>query len=427
VSWTNTFLSFRIRPADENQWLQTVDEAMSHIVPPEHVASHPINRRDSSGEPERDGVSVVEVGEGQEWTWRERNVRAAVVLEALTHSPREWIHYSRRRANACVAFPAMSDEFNTRRIARVVDGLADQELVHSHRVPPGEDNDYCSSFMALPKLRSLLRVPALTERPDDSIWLRDEYGRRKMVRDTPEVRRMRRRRDAHNALMAGVRIGLAGYEHDGARYRIGPDYDVYTANVSGHRIFNESFEYGGRIYGPWPQGVPMRDEPIRRNLTLNGEPVVELDYQAHHLRILYAQAGAEMPVDPYTVPAFERSTGKTAMLVIINAKTERGAIQAVAEGAKLSRPDAKKLIAELKELNRPIATSFHSDAGRMLQRVDSDIMEDAVSSLVSEEIACVPVHDSLIVPATRRAMAYDAMAAAWSKQFPDTSTRIDAK
>jgi hypothetical protein len=281
--------------------------------------------------------------------------------------------------------------------------------------------------MALPKLRSLLRVPVLREQRDDSIWLRDEYGRRKMVRDTPEVRFMRERRDAHNALMAATKIELAGYEHDGARYQLGPDYAVYTANVSGHRIFNGTFEFGGRIYGPWPQAVPMRDEPIRRSLKINGEPVVELDYHAHHMRILYALVRADMPADPYTVRGFKRDDSKDAMLITLNAKTERGAIQATAGKRKLSRPDSKNLIASLKELNRPIAEFLHSDAGRMLQIVDSDIMEDAVSSLVSEEIACVPVHDSVIAAHHHRKELRDAMASAWQKRFPDTSTRIDVK
>jgi hypothetical protein len=413
-AWTNTFLSFRLRPADENRWIEQVEGALTSIVRPEPVAS-PTTRYNNA------------VCGAPVWSWRDRNVLAAVVLEALIHPMREWVYYSRGNVDACVAYPAMSDEFNTRRIARVVDWLADRGLVHSHRVTPGADNKYSSSFMALPKLRSLLRVPMLREQRDDSIWLRDEYGRRKMVRDTPEVRFMRERRDAHNALMAATKIELAGYEHDGARYRLAPDYDVYTANVSGHRIFNETFEYGGRIYGPWPQGVPMRDEPIRRSLTINDEPVVEMDYSAHHLRILYAQVGTEMPADPYTVPGFERAISKVAMLIIINAKTERGAIQAIADRVKLSRPDSKRLMAELKERNSPISGFFHSDAGRMLQRVDSDIMEDAVSSLVSEEIACIPIHDSVIAAYHHRKELRDAMTAAWQKRFPDTSTRIDEK
>jgi hypothetical protein len=190
-AWTNSFLTFRLRPADENQWLERVEEALTSIVHAEPVASHMIRYNN--------GVCGV-----PGWPWRDRNVLAAVVLEALIHSQRERVHYSRDNFNACVAYPAMTDEFNTRRIAKIVDWLADQGLVHSHRVTPGAKNKHCSSFMALPKLRAMLRVPVLRAQPDDSIWLRDEYGRRKLVPDTPEVRRMRERRDAHNALMAGA-------------------------------------------------------------------------------------------------------------------------------------------------------------------------------------------------------------------------------
>jgi hypothetical protein len=243
----------------------------------------------------------------------------------------------------------MPDEFNTKRICRMVDWSAAHGLIHSHKVKPHKPNaedehHYCSSFMANPKLRSLLPVPPLAQRQDDSIWLRDEYGRRKMLPDTAEVRRMREVRDAHNALMANTKIELAGYHHiDGMKYRLelidedgNPyDCDVYTANIAGHRIFNETFEQGGRIYGPWPQSIPMKGNPIRRNLLINGEPVIEQDFNAHHLRMLYAWVGVEMTLDPYSVPGFERDVCKLAMLIVINANTLRGAIQALVSNKKL--------------------------------------------------------------------------------------------
>ena len=171
----------------------------------------------------------------------------------------------------------------------------------------------------------------------------------------------------------------------------------------------------------------MREFPVRKNLDINGESVIELDFNAHHLRILYARVGAEMPVDPYTVPGFDRATGKVAMLITINAKTERSATQATSDRCEISWRESKELIGKLKELNRPIAGFFHSDAGRMLQRIDSDIMDDAVYSLVSERIACIPVHDSIIVANHHQKELRDAMAAAWERRFPDTSTRIDEK
>jgi hypothetical protein len=393
-----------------------------------------------------------------------RRGRAHIVLQAMLAPRFGWLHYSRHLGSREGRREALGghrtrpplfsgaditpldcgidlpEEFSTRDIIKVIDHLAELGLIHHHKVkaydPAKHDPSlprYSSSFMATDSLRAMFPIlPELRQRADDTIWLRDEYGRRKMLPDTPEVRQMRQQREAHNALMAHTEIRLDGYPYDGVKYRVGDGsntWDVYTTGLSGHRVFNESFEYGGRIYGFWPQGVPMRDNPIRRKLLINGEPVVEQDYNAHHLRILYAWVGQEPPKDPYQVPGFDRKTAKLAMLVLINAGTERGSIQALVdrEELKIEWREAKRLIEELKESNSPIAEFFHNGVGRELQRADSDVIEDAVFSLTKKEIPCVPIHDSLISGYRHSTALHDAMAAAWRKHFPEANCRIDVK
>lgn len=63
-------------------------------------------------------------------------------------------------------------------------------------------------------------------------------------------------------------------------------------------------------------GIGRRAYPKehRKKLTINGEAVAEPDFEAHHLAILYALEGRQLPRDPYIILGWERSIVKTAAL-----------------------------------------------------------------------------------------------------------------
>jgi hypothetical protein len=58
----------------------------------------------------------------------------------------------------------------------------------------------------------------------------------------------------------------------------------------------------GRAYA-WFQNLPSY---ARRSMTINGEPVVEIDYSAMHCTILYNTVGIKFADDPYEVDGFPR-------------------------------------------------------------------------------------------------------------------------
>jgi hypothetical protein len=147
--WRNTFLSFRLRPVNLDGWVEQVEAML-----------------------------------GSSRNWRERNVRASVVLEALRQPKLVWVHYSRRTGNSRSASSSLrsslvgpsgpfllssaddtdlecgidgmeqlGDEFSSRGIIKAVDWLdaagwlyhrktKRMRLAHGERVPP------TSSFMA---------------------------------------------------------------------------------------------------------------------------------------------------------------------------------------------------------------------------------------------------------------------------------------
>ena len=59
-----------------------------------------------------------------------------------------------------------------------------------------------------------------------------------------------------------------------------------------YRQFKDWDGNGGRLYGHWVQSLPKW---VRDTLTIDGKPVVELDYASMQLRLLYHLAGVCTP------------------------------------------------------------------------------------------------------------------------------------
>jgi len=174
------------------------------------------------------------------------------------------------------------------------------------------------------------------------------------------------------------------------------------------RIFNDTFNRGGRFYGmggSW-QNIPA-DE--RANILMDDTPVAELDYGALHPSLLYAEIGTVPPANCYTIGNWPRPLVKLALLVLINAKNKIAALGAIEHSAEMAalgldcpktrRQFANKLIDDIKDLHRPIAKFFHTDAGARLMRVDSDLASSVMGGLRKKGIVALPVHDSFVVQA----------------------------
>ena len=175
-----------------------------------------------------------------------------------------------------------------------------------------------------------------------------------------------------------------------------------------YRIFNNnSFDQGGRFYGAFYQTMP---KDLRKDVLINGEPTVELDYAAHHVRIPYHLEGVDYREDPYlafTDDPKERSLFKKLLLIAINAKTERefvigfrNAFKATAKQENLSLTSASilTLLQRAKTTHNQIAGYVNSGAGCRLQNLDSQITEAILMRMTEMGIPCLPVHDSYIVP-----------------------------
>ncbi len=204
--------------------------------------------------------------------------------------------------------------------------------------------------------------------------------------------------------------------------------DTTRCNVS-RKFNNNSFQQGGRFYCHWVLNLPRE---YRAFLTMNGEPVAELDYSTLHPRMLYARKGLlPPPGDAYELEGFPKSQGyrpiiKTLTNSLINAKSVEKAIGALFDQremkpklknalrsvgmirnvpgqngkSKQDRDVAKRMVEAIKKKHHAIADQFGESKGIFLQNIDSGMAENIMLNIWSKHISSLCVHDSLIVPAS---------------------------
>ena len=190
------------------------------------------------------------------------------------------------------------------------------------------------------------------------------------------------------------------------------------------RIFNrKSWILGGRAYGAYHQS--MLRKPMRKNILIDGQPTIEIDFAGFHIRMLYHLEGTDFQDDPYSVcegPEM-RDIYKAVGLIAINA-TKRGACLAIHDELKdrgVEPPVREKPYASLvqgfKQAHPAIAHHLFSKIGRRLQNIDSMIMNAILVRLMDNGILGLPVHDSVIVQQQHEAFSKEVMTQEYKKEM----------
>jgi hypothetical protein len=184
-----------------------------------------------------------------------------------------------------------------------------------------------------------------------------------------------------------------------------------------HRVFNNSsFDMGGRFYGGWWQNIP---KAYRKDIFIDNQSTIEVDFKSLHILLLYGLEGLDMDEalqgeDAYTIhipfenePEQARKLGKLLMLISINAKDEKAALQAfrstlVDEGygggvTSLKDKDLLPLINALRDKHPKIAHKFCSNAGINLMNLDADVASFVLEECLIQDYIPLIMHDSFIV------------------------------
>lgn len=204
---------------------------------------------------------------------------------------------------------------------------------------------------------------------------------------------------------------------------------VRLDEMGGRRVFTSDHKKHGRFYCA-AQSIPAS---ARLNMTMGGEQVVELDFQAMHVALAYGICGARLEGYPYEIPGFTREQGKIGLLTAFNATTLQAAVAALTDnryGKALfaSQVDAHRLLRALEARHAPIEKMLCSDAGMRLMNLDARIMMTTVGRLTARGIEAIPIHDSIVVAQQHESEAREALNYGWSKQNPQlTLCRVKKK
>ncbi|WP_315742424.1 MULTISPECIES: hypothetical protein [unclassified Bradyrhizobium] len=191
------------------------------------------------------------------------------------------------------------------------------------------------------------------------------------------------------------------------------------------RVFKGNVEHGGRLYDGFWETMP-RDQRFRK-LSINGEPVVNVDFGQLFIRLAYAQANCQPPQgDLYDLTGrdCERDDwhslreGRKRMVNAMlsgkptlkqwpgNSATEKAEIRSLfPEGTKPSR-----VVASIEARHAAIAAEwFGRGRGLELHRLESDILVAVLLRLIDLKISALPLHDSVIVARSHGEAAWGVM------------------
>lgn len=198
-----------------------------------------------------------------------------------------------------------------------------------------------------------------------------------------------------------------------------------------YRLFNcadeegFSFNKGGRLYGDFQSISPEQ----RKDVRIDGQPVVELDLKASHLTVLHGITNTPMPEgDLYDIQGLPRAVVKAVVTIMMGrGRTDLSKWSARNKEElliKLSdeQPMDPKVFGKLypmkatatKVLNRHPVLS-HLAAGRLdwadLQYLESQVLVATILELGEKHgIPALPVHDSIIVPRKATELSHTCLA-----------------
>lgn len=399
---------------------------------------------------------------------RLRKIAANALRGYFYRDPASILYYS---ASSSAAYDDKPSWMKNGALRKAVDALADAGLV---RKIPGKKmprnsatRSWTSSFWATDELVCMAMECGVTaqsierQMPSDALvqlyapkpktefaWtrmdlIRPAKGRRILFNPTAETEGWTASLAAINSSYRQTNIALglspaelalwliewnASRDREGGQYRL-PE----TFSTDLYRVFNDGntadpkFDKGGRMFGGWWMQIP---EELRRAITIDGQPTVELDYANCHPRMLYAERGLDCAGELYELPeitAFEVQSGlepgtyrpciKWLTQVLINGKRRP---------QEKERPDdidlppgftVKEIAAFIEARHQPIADAFKTGAGLRLMWLESQIALEIVSTATAEGWTVLPVHDSFITTTDQQGRLKSMMIESYLRQF----------
>lgn len=178
------------------------------------------------------------------------------------------------------------------------------------------------------------------------------------------------------------------------------------------RIFiNGSFEEFGRLSGGFWMNMKNED---RKEITIDDECVVSLDYGQMSLRLAYSLAKAPITFDDgYLIPDWENAREGIKKLISVmlntNDKNEWYISSSIRRAYKHREDIDRYLFRDIFQFHSPIAHLFKQQLGTKFMFLESEILIDVLLELNEKGITALPIHDCVLVKQSAAEVTKDIM------------------
>lgn len=319
------------------------------------------------------------------------------------------------------------------KVMKVVDWLQKEEYITNYIAPPIQNKDDRQVSYIIPTLKfveefcDIAEVQRMAELAYQEAYayieLRNEDKEPVLFRNTKQTQRLE-----------GV-VKKINILNDICTVR---DKEGNVLNNFYCRVFNNDFGHGGRFYRADVLRVPHSEGRLGRyDITINGNPVVEIDYGNLHFRIAATREGIDLSkvasdvymgvLEPEEKTESNRAIVKLAVNIMFNSLDDKKAKQAIQSEINLKFKDKQDLTLRTgtEVFNRVKVAYPQFDSlfcngdgyGSVLQNYDSELAACVLDVMADKNIPCLPVHDSFIIERQHQRILEETMGDCFRKLF----------
>jgi hypothetical protein len=171
---------------------------------------------------------------------------------------------------------------------------------------------------------------------------------------------------------------------------------------------DRSYKSGGKYYSPCWQNL---SKELRKEIKINCQETVELDFNAMHLHLLYCKVNKKLTdyipedMDAYQLLNRNRKIVKTSFTCCINNNCNKDNVNQVV-GPKVARkfPEIfekntsyRDIVDELGSHHPEVSQFFYAQIGNEVSNMESKVSDYIIGKLTRKNILALNIHDSFIV------------------------------
>lgn len=337
--------------------------------------------------------------------------------------------YSRNTAEKC----KNKKKISVYKVKKVVDWLEQQEYIVNFIAPPNRDKDERKVSYIVPTLKFVEEFCDSTEvQRMAELAYQEAYAYIELRNEDKEPIPFRNTKQTQRLEEVVKKINLLN-DICTVRDKFGNVLNNFYC-----RVFNNDFGHGGRFYRADVLRLPHSEGRLGRyDITINGNPVVEIDYGNLHFRIAAVRERINLDnvssdvymgiLEPHEKTDSNRAIVKLGVNIMFNSIDDDAAIGAIQMemNFKYKGDETLTLKTGTEVFNRikvayPQFESLFCNGdgyGSVLQNYDSELAACVLDVMASKSIPCLPIHDSFIVERQYQRILESAMGGCFRKLF----------